>query len=118
MVHSRNDPIKKSGLFNSGDYDSDRLLFLGDFYHDQSEFIIERLHTWGEGYRGSNIPKMADAVLINGVGQEDCNLAQPGANCQLTKPSEVRGRILSKLRLRLVNHGSLCELERDCVREC
>jgi len=53
---------------------------------------------------------MPDAVLLNGAGQEDCNLAQGDADCDFNTPSETRARMGSKLRLRLINHGSLCKL--------
>jgi hypothetical protein len=81
VVHSRDDPIKRSASFGgAGDFDEDKIVFLHDFYHDQSDFIIKKMHNWAEGYRGANIPKMPDAVIMNGLGQEDCARA---AGCRV-----------------------------------
>lgn len=119
IVHSKNDPLKKSALFSKGDYDDDRIMITGDWYHDESEFIVRRMLEWGVGYRGANIPRvrrhvqasadvlMPDAIIMNGVGQEDCNLAQLDVDCRLTTPGETRVRMGSKLRIRLINPSSL-----------
>lgn len=110
MIHSKTDPLKKSGLFSKGDFDQDKIMFMHDWYHDQSEFIIKRFLNWTEGYRGGNIPKMPDAVVMNGLGQENCAIAQPGVSCKTNGFSETRARVRSKLRLRLINPGSLGHL--------
>lgn len=89
---------------------SELTLSVHDFYHDQSDLIAPRVHDWDLGYRGYNIPTMPDAVLINGIGQEDCTKAQPGVSCTTNAPAEVKGKIGSKIRFRVINPGSLTQL--------
>jgi hypothetical protein len=108
IVHGPDDPFKK-GRGRQFDYEDERVLFLGDMYHDQSAVIIEHLLKWGVGYRGWNIPAMPDSILINGVGQTDCNKVLLGRECDSDMaPAEIRARLQSKVRFRLINpsaHG-------------
>lgn len=101
IVHAKNDPWVKTR-----DYDDERVMFLSDWNDYLSEFIVHRMHNYTEGYKGQGIPTQPDAILINGVGQRDCALAQPDAICLTTKPYELKGKIGSRIRLRLINPGA------------
>jgi len=59
VVHSKNDPLKKSTLLTRGDFDDDKVLLTGDWWHDESAYIVSRLFKWGVGYRGSNLPRVS-----------------------------------------------------------
>lgn len=103
VIHSRDDPLKKGP---DGDFDDERVLYVADHMFDQAQLIAERLHNWEEGYKGHNIPPMPDSVLINGVGQADCSDAQPGTTCSITTPSEIRSKLGSRTRFRVINPGA------------
>lgn len=68
------------------------------------------MHAWGLGYRGANIPQMPDAILINGLGQENCSKAQPGVSCTQNSPAVIKGKIGTRIRFRVINPGSLTQI--------
>lgn len=105
IVHSPDDPSKRWR-----DFDFEEVLFIGDWYDDQSATILHGLRNASDGYRGLVFPTMPDAVLINGVGQTDCAKAQAGVQCSETQPYEIAGRIGSRLKLRLINPGSEAQI--------
>ncbi|TXT15210.1 uncharacterized protein COLE_01403 [Cutaneotrichosporon oleaginosum] len=89
IIHKRNMPMQEGR-----DYDEDRIVYLSDWNDNQSMVIMKALHNMSETFRGSPFMGPPDALLINGVGQTDCAKAQKGA------------RASTKIRLRLINHGS------------
>lgn len=97
VVHSPKDPIQA--------VDTEEVLFVSDWYDDQSSTIVAGLRDQTVGYRGMPIPGMPDAVLINGVGQTNCSRVQPGVQCSQTEAHVVEAQPGNKLRLRLVNPG-------------
>lgn len=101
IVYSPDDPIKRWR-----DFDAEKVLFVSDWYDDQSDTIVAGLHNLSSGYRGQPFATMPDSVLINGVGQTDCTKAQVGVKCTRTRPATVHARLGSRLKLRLVNPGS------------
>lgn len=101
IVYSPDDPVKRWR-----DFDAEKVLFVSDWYDDQSDTIVNGLHNLSTGYRGQPFATMPDSVLINGVGQTDCAKAQAGVKCTRTRPAVVHGRLGSKLKLRLINPGS------------
>ncbi|TXT09204.1 hypothetical protein VHUM_02678 [Vanrija humicola] len=89
IIHSKNDPLKMYRHF-----DSERVMMLTDWQHDDSMVISQGLMDMTVGYRGSPAPPNPDSVLINGIGQTDCKAAQKDAS---------HG---SKVRLRIINTGT------------
>lgn len=100
IVHAPDDPLKR-GV----DYDDDRVVYLGDWMHDQSQVIIDEEKNMFKPYRGIPFVAEPDAALINGVGQSDCNRAQRGVPCGVNQPAEIRASQGKRVRLRLINHG-------------
>lgn len=96
VVHSPKDPIRS---------DAEEVLFVSDWYNDQSNTIVAGLRNTSVGYRGMPIPGIPDAVLINGLGQTNCSHVQPGVECTQNEVHVVEAKPGSKLRLRVVNPG-------------
>ncbi|TXT06322.1 uncharacterized protein COLE_05653 [Cutaneotrichosporon oleaginosum] len=86
LIHAPNDPL-------ASQHDDDHLLYVADYWQDDSETIVEAAKS-KDGYRGCAPVDVPDSVIINGVGQVDCSYVQRGVPCN------------TRLRLRLVNHGS------------
>jgi len=109
IVHERDGGSYKKGEGDGFDYSDERVLFLGDQYHDQSEVIVDNLLDWGKGYQGSHIPGMPDSIMINGLGQTDCSKVLIGRECDKNMPyAEIKSPLGSKIRFRLINpsaHG-------------
>lgn len=100
IVHAPDDPLKR-GV----DYDDDRIVYLGDWMHDQSEVIIDNEKNLFKPYRGLPFVAEPDAALINGVGQSDCDRAQRGVPCGVNPPAEIWAEQGKRVRLRLINHA-------------
>jgi FtsP/CotA-like multicopper oxidase with cupredoxin domain len=101
IVYANNQPYRRGR-----DYDAERVLYLNDWMNDDSEIIAQGLLDLSKGYRGSAIPPDPDAVLINGLGQSDCDVAQLGVKCISQKPYVMKANYGNKVRLRLINMGS------------
>ncbi|WOO78380.1 Laccase-2 [Vanrija pseudolonga] len=103
IIHSRNDPLKQYQHF-----DSERVMMLTDWQHDDSMIISKGLMDMSVGYRGSPAPPNPDSILINGIGQTDCKSMQQDVQCRAKQSvyAEVKGSYGSKLRLRIINTGT------------
>lgn len=100
LIHAKNDP-----LVQGVDYDDDQVVYIGDFMNDDSEVIIENETNILTPYRGIPFVVEPDAVLINGIGQANCNNAQRGVPCTQNHPAEVNVIAGKQTRLRLINHS-------------
>jgi FtsP/CotA-like multicopper oxidase with cupredoxin domain len=104
IVHSVNDPIKRSTHF-----DEERVLFLSDWHNDQSKTIVDALYS-PEGYRGSPLPPPVDSVLINGLGQVNCSTVQAGVPCTQQTIPEIAVPKNKRIRFRVINTGTHAQL--------
>ncbi|ODN73020.1 hypothetical protein L202_08415 [Cryptococcus amylolentus CBS 6039] len=96
VIHSPDE-----GVQAGRDYDEERIVWVTEWLHDDSETIIEGLKS-SEGYRGSIAPPQGDAVLINGVGQTNCtNTDNP--SCFSTSPPEIQVPTNSRIRIRFIS---------------
>ncbi|KAG0151281.1 hypothetical protein CROQUDRAFT_720004 [Cronartium quercuum f. sp. fusiforme G11] len=101
IVHSPRDPLKR-GV----DYDRDMILFMSDWYHDLSINILAGQLS-SAGYKGNTAAPSPNSALINGVGQFDCQYAEPGTKCGPNKgPLIVTVGKKQRTRLRLIQGGS------------
>ncbi|KAA1093180.1 sphingosine N-acyltransferase lac1 [Puccinia graminis f. sp. tritici] len=101
IVHSTRDP-----LVRGKDFDEEMVVFVSDWYHDTSTFILgEQLST--RGYNGSFAAPSPNSAILNGVGFFDCQRYAPGRQCQTrSQPLELLVRPNAKTRLRLVQSSS------------
>ncbi|KAK4689611.1 hypothetical protein P7C73_g475, partial [Tremellales sp. Uapishka_1] len=98
IVHSTNDP-----LVRGVDFDEERVLYLSDWMHDTTDYVVNAILTNGS-YHGSPAPQ-GDAVLINGIGQQNC-FDQTSSSCDLSNHAEIQVPVGQKIRFRVLNHGS------------
>lgn len=96
IVHSVDEPIQRGR-----DYDEDRIVFVTDWMHDDSEIIIAALAT-PAGYKGSPAPPQGDSILINGRGQTNCT-ATNSSSCYYPAPPEIHVPVNSRVRLRFIS---------------
>ncbi|ORY29691.1 multi-copper oxidase laccase-like protein [Naematelia encephala] len=100
VVHSPSDPLKR-GV----DFDEDRILYVQDLLHDQSDVIVAALKS-PQGYRGAPAAPEPDAILINGVGATNCTAAPAGSNCTTPAPPEILVPAGKRIRFRVLNTGA------------
>ncbi len=99
IIHAPDDPLL-------GQFDDDQMLYVADYWEDDSETIVAAAKAPG-GYRGCAPVDVPDAVILNGVGQVDCGFVQRGVPCNTdVPPHEVRAAPGKRVRLRLLHHGS------------
>nr|AXA19830.1 laccase [Cryptococcus neoformans var. neoformans] len=96
IVHSPNEPLQRGR-----DYDEDRIVFITDWMHDNSEIIIAALAT-PEGYKGNIAPPQGDAILINRRGQTNCT-ATGSSSCFYPPPPEIQVPVNCRVRLRFIS---------------
>ncbi|EAL19726.1 hypothetical protein CNBG3540 [Cryptococcus deneoformans B-3501A] len=99
IVHSANESLQRGR-----DYDEDRIVFITDWMHDNSEVIVAALIS-PEGYRGSTVPPQGDAILINGRGQTNCT-ATGSSSCFYPPPPEIQVPVDRRVRLRMISASS------------
>jgi hypothetical protein len=87
-------------------YDDEMPQYVTDWMNDHSEEICHGLLDEKLGYRGSSVPPDPDAILLNGIGQSDCAVAQKDVKCFVTGPSITKVERGNKVRFRLVNMGA------------
>lgn len=89
-----------------GQFDQDQLLYVGDYWGDDSETIVHAAKSPG-GYRGCAPVDVPDSVIINGAGQVDCAFVQRDVPCfTQVPPAEIRAAPGKRVRLRLIHHGA------------
>ncbi|WVQ90651.1 hypothetical protein IAS59_004432 [Cryptococcus gattii] len=99
IVHSVDEPIQRGR-----DYDEDRVVFVTDWMHDDSETIVNALLS-PEGYRGSTGAPQGDSVLINGLGRTNCT-ATGSPSCTNPPFPEIPVPVNSRIRLRFISGSS------------
>ncbi|KAF9516441.1 multicopper oxidase [Hydnum rufescens UP504] len=96
IIHSPNDPNVRGR-----DYESERIIILGDWMHDMSDVIIADLLTV-DGYRNSTGAPVPDALLINGVGVYNCS-SVTNTSCTTQPLPEIDVVPNSSYRIRIIN---------------
>ncbi|WVW85346.1 hypothetical protein I302_107384 [Kwoniella bestiolae CBS 10118] len=102
IVHHPEEPVRRGQ-----DYDEDRIIFVGDWWHDRAEVIVAGL-TSSEGYRGTVASPEPDTILINGVGEANCSssLYPAGASCDPPPRPIIYLPVNKRVRLRFINTAS------------
>ncbi|WVQ72983.1 hypothetical protein IAR50_002546 [Cryptococcus sp. DSM 104548] len=90
VVHSPDE-----ALVRGTDYDEDRVVFVTDWMHDQSQTIVNDLLS-ADGYKGSFNPPEGDSTLINGIGNYSSSTSIPA-------PAEIQVPVNSTVRVRFIN---------------
>ncbi len=91
------------------DYDDEILLLVGDWYHRPSNDVL----SWYMNSRSFGNEPVPDSLVINGLGNFDCELAVPARPVDCLSPeTRIDLPVLplkggQRTRLRLVNTGSL-----------
>ncbi|WWD02112.1 hypothetical protein V865_000150 [Kwoniella europaea PYCC6329] len=102
IVHDTQDPLKRGQ-----DYDEDRVVLVGDWWHDRTQVIVDGLIS-SAGYRGTVASPEPDTLLINGVGEANCSssLYPSGASCNPPTRPEISLLASKRVRLRFINTAS------------
>ncbi|KAL7422408.1 hypothetical protein Q5752_003054 [Cryptotrichosporon argae] len=100
IVHSSDEPA-----FQNVAYDEERIIFLQDWMHDQSDTIVSALVQDG-GYYGSVAAPEGDAVLINGLGSGNCSLVHVPSECTDDLHASLAVPPNKKIRFRIINTSS------------
>ncbi|KAJ9634741.1 hypothetical protein H2204_006190 [Knufia peltigerae] len=102
-------PFEQRDEQNHYGYDEDILLMVGDWYHRPSQDVL----SWYMNSRSFGNEPVPDSLLVNGIGNFNCEMAVPARPLQCLAPDE-RSQIPllplmngKRTRLRLVNTGSL-----------
>lgn len=115
----------KNGQADSSiyEYDSEKLLLIGDWYHSTADVVLAGYKSFRNyGYEVSHLPFSAwdvyltepksqpapDSLLINGVGSYNCTNARPGrpVDCKETDAPTFHVSGDKTVRLRVVNTGA------------
>ncbi|EGG11670.1 multicopper-oxidase laccase-like protein [Melampsora larici-populina 98AG31] len=102
IIHSPRDPLKR-GI----DFDEDVVLMIADWYHNTSSEIVK--HMLSEpGYFGTPAAPSPNSVIMNGIGDWDCNrFATIHQRCEKTNSLPVFNVVGGKrIRFRIINAGS------------
>ncbi|KAF9516469.1 multicopper oxidase [Hydnum rufescens UP504] len=99
IIHSPSDPNVRGR-----DYESERIMILGDWMHDMSDAIIADLLTVN-GYHNSVAAPVPDALLINGVGVYNCS-SVTDTSCTTQSLPEIDVVPNSSYRIRIINTSS------------
>ncbi|EGG02257.1 multi-copper oxidase laccase-like protein [Melampsora larici-populina 98AG31] len=101
IVHSPRDPLKRDVNYNR-----DMIVFIADWFHDQSTAILAGQLS-AAGYKNTTAAPSPNSALINGVGQFNCQYADAGDICgPNTGPLQIQVEPKQRTRLRLIQAGS------------
>ncbi|EIW68417.1 multi-copper oxidase laccase-like protein [Tremella mesenterica DSM 1558] len=99
IVHSVHDPLKLGQ-----DFDEERIIYLSDWVHEQSQVIVADLLSGG--YKGSVAPPPVDSVLINGQGRFNCSTVTDGTPCSDLPYPEIHVPSNKRIRFRIIHTGA------------
>ncbi|XWW96247.1 hypothetical protein V2A60_004220 [Cordyceps javanica] len=90
------------------EYDSERLLLVGDWYHRTADKVLSQY----KDYKNFAYEPVPDSLLINGAGSYNCSNAAPArpVDCVETSVPELSVHGDKAVRLRVVNTGAAAGL--------
>ncbi|GAA5874036.1 hypothetical protein JCM3774_001590 [Rhodotorula dairenensis] len=107
IVHSWQDP-----LVRGRDFDIDQIIFLQDWYHDESDVIVDALLS-PAGYNQTFVAPSPQSGLINGAGIYDCSLSPRRGRCDQKSQLDLPELVFppnKRVRLRFIYAGAHPEM--------
>lgn len=104
IVHKPADEKSGQSDLSRHEYDAERLLLVGDWYHHSAEKVLSEY----KDFRNFAYEPVADSLLINGVGSYNCTNARPGrpVDCIETDVPGLHFSADKAVRLRVINTGA------------
>ncbi|OAA53357.1 ferro-O2-oxidoreductase [Cordyceps fumosorosea ARSEF 2679] len=108
VVHRPADERTGHSDLSRHDYDAEKLLLVGDWYHRGADTVLGEY----KNYRNFAYEPVPDSLLINGVGSYNCSNARPARpiDCVETSPPTLSVAADKAVRLRIVNTGAAAGL--------